>query len=177
MPDLNTPRVGSGGAHIPSIAKTETPVVATPKPDTGAPASVKLPGDGVDAPRADAPAAEAPRKALNNKLGTMARRIIKGAAILGLAVGLAVGGSVFMKTQQHQPVQPPVPVEVPVQIDGPTLPTGPPGEAKPTEVAPTLPGAPVPGDSVTLPTIDQDALDGQRTFSPYTIRLGDALDR
>lgn len=108
--------------------------------------------DGFEAPRASGQPerAASPRRTVGQRLSTMSRALFKGAAVLGLAAGLLVGGQFLLKNSQ-----PPAPAQnveqtvIPGGVHDPSLPggQGPPAvevDAPPgTHHAPTLPGGTV----------------------------------
>lgn len=85
-------------------------------------------GDGVDAPRAHPDAgvaAASPRRTIGQRLGSMAKGLLKGAAVVGLAAGLVVGGLYFV----DQNKAPTAPQEIeqtvtPGGVHDPSLPGG-----------------------------------------------------
>lgn len=186
MPNV-TERPISGGIPVaPQPAVPATPVA----PVEAKPAA---PADGLDAPRPAAPGPEAPaspRKTIGQRLGALARGALKGAAIVGLAASLIVGGNFVLSRMNGGGIPPPpaTPIEAPVDIHTPTLPGGQgppasdvvtPGGAAGTggQVhGPTLPtqdtGATIPG-APTGPTltIDSGRVDQPITFTPHSIRI------
>lgn len=175
MPNVNDRLVPGAQPYVPPSVDPVSVAQDVPKVP-----KVESPVDGLETPRAsDGPAAQAPRKALASRLSTMARRMAKGAAVLGLAIGLAVGGTVWMKMSEHQPVKPAVTVETPVEVSPNTLPQShaPPGaDAK----GQTLPGdslpAPMPSaPGQVKPTVQLDGTPTRPVFSPHSIRLDSVL--
>jgi len=170
VPNVNDRSVPGGQPYI-----APAPDLPPAKPVAATPPAVDVPVDGLDSPKAaDGAAVQSARKAITNKV-SLAARIAKGAAIVGLAVGLVVGGVVWTKMAEHQPVKPPVTIEAPVEVAPHTLPQGhaPPdadakGQSTPTETAPSqMPS----GGPQVKPSIDMDALQDRPVFSPHTIRL------
>lgn len=128
----------------------------------------------VEAPPAPIAEAEAPRKAIAQKLSLMAR-VLKGAAMIGLAAGLLIGaGAVWTKMGDHQPVKAPVQIEVPIEQNKPQLPQpqAPPvtGEKQIDAQTDTAPGS-LPQAPTVKPTFDPGAVQGDRTLSPDALRL------
>ena len=185
MPNV-TERPISGG--IPAAPQ---PVVPAP-PVVPAEAKPAAPVDGVDAPRPAAPGPEAaasPRKTIGQRLGALARGALKGAAIVGLAASLIVGGNFVLSRMNGGGLPPPpaTPIEAPVEIHTPTLPGGQ-GPPASEVVAPTGSGAggqvhgptlPTQGTGASMPgaptgptlTIDSVRVDGPITFTPHSIRV------
>jgi len=180
-------------APRPPIA--EQPVAAPAVQEVKAPAAAAVDGVEAKAPVApDAAPAEpaaAPRKAIAQRLGTLTKRVLQGAAIAGLAASLIVGGNfVLSRMNGTIPPKPATPIEAPIDIHDPALPgQGPPSsEIVPADPgtstgggqvhAPSLPGAggapTLPsGQPGTLPQLNPDQVkpQGPITFNPQTIRI------
>ncbi len=152
--------------YIPP-APVVDPVAAAPVP----------PAPAAPIPAAPPPSVgdtESPRAAISKKVGLMAR-VLKGAALVGLAAGLIIGGgTVWTKMAQNQPVKAPVQIEVPIEQNKPQLPQpqAPPvkSDRQTDAQADTAPGG-LPQAPIAKPTFDADALQGGRTLSPQGLRL------
>jgi hypothetical protein len=187
VPNVTERPISGGNPIAAQPVAAETPVARV---EVKAPAA---PADGVEAPRPAAPdaapadAAPSPRKTIGQRLGAVAKMVVKGAAIAGLAASLIVGGNfVLSRMNGNIPEKPPTPIEAPVEIHTPVLPgQGPPSSDVVTPGgqgagggqvhAPTLPGA-----GTTLPSgqgtpagvsIDSTRLGQQPTFTPHSIRV------
>lgn len=96
MPPLDTRTRTNGNGYVPQgeVRRSEAQPVATPRVDARN-------NDGMADVRPAAPdagqAAASPRRTIGQRLGGLAKGLLKGAAVIGLAAGLIVGGGYVMK--------------------------------------------------------------------------------
>ncbi len=99
-------RAGESGGGMPPIQPNlDIPVapVATPVvPAADAQVDRMQPAAQPAAPQVEA---ASPRRSIGQKLGAMIAGTLKGAAVLGLAVGLVLGGQYYLNTQNAQAPQ------------------------------------------------------------------------
>ena len=147
MPPLETRTHVNGTGYIP-----QGNPAAPAAPTAGAQPQVDARNvDGIDRARPAAPDAQvgaaAPRKTIAQRLGSLGKGLLKGAATIGLAAGLIVGGGYVMKDVAPQLLQ--QQIEAPAVPGGVQDPSNPGGQGPPVQIVPgenahrtpSLPGA------------------------------------
>lgn len=181
MPPLGTRNDVSGSPRRTDLGQGSGRTVSSGQPVEGTRVDARN-HDGMEArrptaPDGGAPGAASPRRTISQRMGGLAKGLVKGAAAIGIAAGLLVGGAYIADVGPNllQQIEAPA---VPGQVQDPSLPggQGPPSEIDPGPgviKGPTLPTDPVdidgPGNGGPggLP---QPPVDPLPTFDPSEVQ-------